>query len=91
MINIPGIHGTNIAHAAPTIHQLSASSFAGSSFPAASPWTSSFAQGRKGYAVKEDIIEPPVDFRTMPIPNTQHYSFPLPANANLPNIQNSYG
>lgn len=90
MINIPGIHGSNLA--TQRIQQLPASSFSGSSFPAASPWTSSFAQGRQGYAVKEDLAEPPIDFRTMNVQNSQlHHSFPIPGNANLPNIQTLYG
>ena len=88
--NIPGIHGSNLA--AQTIQQLPASAFPGSSFSAPSSWTSSFAQGRQGYAVKEDLAEPQIDFRTMNFQNSQlQHSFPIPGNANLPNIQAVYG
>ncbi|XP_033223515.1 uncharacterized protein LOC117177129 [Belonocnema kinseyi] len=90
VVNIPGIHGSNLA--AQTIQQLPASAFSGSSFPAASPWRSSFAQGRQSYAVKEDLSEPQIDFRTMNFQNSQfQHTFPIPGNANLPNIQTHHG
>ncbi|XP_051172264.1 uncharacterized protein LOC127288696 [Leptopilina boulardi] len=89
VVNIPGIHGSNIQHVGQNIQQLPISSFAGSSFPASSSWTSSLA-GNQGYSVREDIVEPEYDFRTMPIQNSPVYSFPNPGSATLPNIQSSY-
>ncbi|XP_076248651.1 uncharacterized protein LOC143188330 [Calliopsis andreniformis] len=52
-----------------------------SSFTGSISWPLSFAQPKQGYAVKEDTMEPPHDFRTMPIQTSPVQTFPLQVNA----------
>ncbi|XP_076761096.1 uncharacterized protein LOC143432101 [Xylocopa sonorina] len=63
-------------------HQVTASYLTGasptSSFGSSS-WPVSFAQPKQGYDVKEDTMEPPHDFRTMPV-QTSYHTFPVPVN-----------
>ncbi|XP_033183674.2 uncharacterized protein LOC117153596 [Bombus vancouverensis nearcticus] len=59
-------------------------STAGSTTPAFSGWSVNFAQPKQGYDVKEDTMEPPVDFRNMPIQSSPYHTFPVPMNVVLP-------
>lgn len=52
-----------------------------SNFAASVSWPLSFAQPKQGYAVKEDTMEPPHDFRNMPIQTNPFQAFALPVNA----------
>ncbi|XP_076677247.1 uncharacterized protein LOC143373672 [Andrena cerasifolii] len=51
-----------------------------SNFAASVSWPLSFAQPKQGYAVKEDTMEPPHDFRNMPIQTNSFQAFALPVN-----------
>lgn len=65
--------------------QVSASySTGGSTTPGFSGWSVNFAQPKQGYDVKEDTMEPPVDFRNMPIQSSPYHTFPVPMNVVLP-------
>ncbi|XP_076649213.1 uncharacterized protein LOC143356984 [Halictus rubicundus] len=52
-----------------------------SPFTASFNWPLNIAQPKKGYAVKEDTMEPPHDFRTMPIQTNPFQSYPVQVNA----------
>ncbi|XP_043663667.1 uncharacterized protein LOC122627013 [Vespula pensylvanica] len=53
----------------------------GPSYPISGPnWFSEFAQSKRGYAVKEELMEPPHDFRTMPIQTSPLQNFPIGIN-----------
>ncbi|XP_078043247.1 uncharacterized protein LOC144473336 [Augochlora pura] len=64
-------------HSYQTVQQTS------SPFPGPFGWPLNVAQSKKGYAVKEDNMEPPHDFRSMPIRTSPFpsQSFPVQANA----------
>ncbi|CAL7935518.1 unnamed protein product [Xylocopa violacea] len=49
-------------------------------------WPVSFAQPKQGYDVREDTMEPPHDFRTMPVQTSPYHTFPVPMNVALPGI-----
>nr|XP_033328435.1 uncharacterized protein LOC117221515 isoform X1 [Megalopta genalis]XP_033328436.1 uncharacterized protein LOC117221515 isoform X2 [Megalopta genalis] len=74
------IHGYHRA-----VQQQTSSPFAGSF-----GWPLNVAQSKKGYAVKEDTMEPPHDFRSMPIrtnPFSASQSFPpVQVNAAVPRL-----
>ncbi|XP_017788196.1 PREDICTED: uncharacterized protein LOC108570800 [Habropoda laboriosa] len=52
-------------------------------------WPLNFAQPKQGYDVKEDTMEPPHDFRTMPIQTSPYHTFQVPINIAIP--QNVHG
>ncbi|CAK9829250.1 hypothetical protein ANTRET_LOCUS6619 [Anthophora retusa] len=52
-------------------------------------WPLNFAQPKQGYDVKEDTMEQPHDFRTMPIQTSPFHTFPVPINIAIP--QNVHG
>lgn len=53
----------------------------GANYPVSGPnWFSELAQPKRGYAVKEELMEPPHDFRTMPIRTSPVQSFPIGIN-----------
>lgn len=61
-------------------------------FTSSISWPLSFAQPKQGYAVKEDTMEPPHDFRSMPIQTRPAQAFRLQANAALtPLVQTVHG
>lgn len=49
-------------------------------------WPVNYAQPKQGYDVKEDTMEPPHDFRTMPIQTSPYHSFPVPVNMALQSV-----
>ncbi|XP_015171765.1 PREDICTED: uncharacterized protein LOC107064028 [Polistes dominula] len=47
-------------------------------------WFTEYAEAKRGYAVKEDHMEPQHDFRTMPIQTSPFQSFPVGLNLGQP-------
>ncbi|XP_015586109.1 uncharacterized protein LOC107263427 [Cephus cinctus] len=66
--------------------QFSAKGFSGSSFPGASTWLKELAPGQPSYAVKEETMEEPHDFRTMPVRTAPIQPLALPLNYALPSF-----
>ncbi|XP_031828122.2 uncharacterized protein LOC116425064 [Nomia melanderi] len=63
-----------------------------SSFTGSFNWPLNIAQPKQGYAVKEDTMEPPHDFRVMPVQTSPFQSFPVPVNAAVtPLVQSVHG
>ncbi|KAG7202319.1 hypothetical protein KM043_018651 [Ampulex compressa] len=50
--------------------QLAGSAFSPSGFAGNSGWLANFAQPKQSYAVKEEMLDPPHDFRLMPMQST---------------------
>ncbi|XP_015436561.1 PREDICTED: uncharacterized protein LOC107191924 [Dufourea novaeangliae] len=67
---------------APSYSNLQPSSSFGGSFA----WPLNIAQPKQGYAVKEDTMEPPHDFRSMPIQTNPFQGFNAPLNNALPSL-----
>ncbi|XP_043249045.1 uncharacterized protein LOC122395487 [Colletes gigas] len=57
-----------------------------SSFSGSINWPLNVAQAKQGYAVKEDTMEPPHDFRTMPIRTNLFQAYQPPTNPLLPSL-----
>ncbi|XP_076386099.1 uncharacterized protein LOC105663222 [Megachile rotundata] len=62
-------------------YSLTPSSNFGGSFG----WTLNYAQP-KGYDVKEEVMEQPQDFRTMPIQTNQYQTYSVPMNMVVPSV-----
>lgn len=56
------------------------------SFTGSLTWPLNFAQPKQGYDVKEDTMEPPHDFRTMPIQTSPYHSFSASMNVAVPGV-----